>query len=99
MIPQNGEPLIDASLEALAVAAGSTLTILLYVLIVSNVYPQDVLRTEYEAQCSKLAFFESGAIVLQNQARLKDYLRHATQSLEMEPRFLHALIHIDPVLC
>ncbi len=81
----------DTSLEALAVAAGSTLTILLYVLIVSNVYPQDVLRREYENQCSKLAYFDGGAIVFQNQFRLEDYLRqppHASRTAHPRTRLI-----------
>ncbi len=93
--PHSEDPLDDTSREALAVAGASTLTILLYVLIVSNVYPQDVLRIGYENQCSKLAYFDGGAIVFQHQSRLEDYLRHAPVSRE-SPIHATRLISLKP---
>ena len=68
---------IKTSVPALLIAAASTFIILLYLLVVSNVYPQDALRSEYENQCADQAYVQGEALLFQNPSGIENFIRHA----------------------
>ena len=56
-------------------ALGSTLIIFTYLIVVSNVYPQDVLRQQYINSCAQRGYAPSSAMLFQSVERLEDFLR------------------------
>lgn len=67
----------EVSFEAIAAAGSSTFAVLLYLLVVSNIYPQDVLRNQYRSQCATKSYFQGGAFVFQDPIWLDQYLRYS----------------------
>lgn len=65
----------EATHGSLAAATFATLSILLYLLIVSNVFPKDVLRNQYKSQCATQSYIIGGAFLFQHQSQLEGYLR------------------------
>eukprot|EP00292_Cryptomonas_paramecium_P033471 CAMPEP_0113695554 /NCGR_PEP_ID=MMETSP0038_2-20120614/20972_1 /TAXON_ID=2898 /ORGANISM="Cryptomonas paramecium" /LENGTH=589 /DNA_ID=CAMNT_0000618125 /DNA_START=36 /DNA_END=1802 /DNA_ORIENTATION=- /assembly_acc=CAM_ASM_000170 len=61
--------------EYLVTATASSLVVWLYMIIITNSYPKEILRSSYEADCGYSSYFAGSAFLFQNISRLEEYQR------------------------